>query len=203
MQELRELVKILKKYRYFLIAPTLLGLVLSLAWTAFTPEYYRANATLYVYRTQESLSDQFYTYEGYYSQQASKEYTDVVIGLLKSPDLARLALEKADSDNSNPDYLLKSLKVKKTAPQLISLTVTKSTAEEARELLVSLAKAVSERAQSLNKEGNRGVIVSLVKEDPLILKLNKDFGLNITIGSFAGLILGLTLTFTISYLKKP
>lgn len=203
MQEIRELLNILKKYRYFLITSVLLGWLVALAWTILTPENYKANSTLYVYRTQESLTDKFYTYEGYYSQQASKEYTDVVIGLLKSPDLARLALEKTKATQTNPDYLLKDLKVKKVAPQLISLTVSKPSAEEARSLLVSLAVATSERTQTLNKEGNRGVIVSLVKEEPLILKPGRGFPLNFTIGSLAGLIVGLSLTFTVSYLKRP
>lgn len=203
MQELRELLKIIKRFRYFILIPVIAGIVGGLVAAYLTPELFQASSTIYVYRTQESNSDKFYTYEGYYSQQASIAYTDVVIGLLKTEDLARLALEKAHLDSTNPQSLLKSLNVKKVAPQLINIVVRKPSADEARELLVSLAAATSERTRDLNQEPNRGVIVRLVNNEPLIEKTSHPYLLYTAIGLLAGLAIGFGSVFTITYLKRP
>src|SRR4030042_6323917 len=118
MTEVKGYFSNLKKNIFLGLVVCLVFILAAIFYTFSQKTTFEATATLYVNRAASPASDKYYTFEGYYSGQAAKEYTDVVLGILKTPDLAIEGLKLANSKAVVGDFL-GSLKVKKVGPQLI------------------------------------------------------------------------------------
>lgn len=165
--------------------------LLGLAITAQIPPIYRATLDLYVKRQTPPPSERFYSFDGFYSQQAAERYTPTVIGFLRNRDILRLAAEKIKqpTDQFSLKKLSQTVKVKEAAPQLATLTVASLRADLAKDLSLALAEAAVQRLKFLNETGDAALAIDLVTATPLV-EVEKP---SLWLGGLVGFILGASL----------
>lgn len=200
MKELRDYLKLIKKYFWLFMVLILVAVASAVGWSLTQPVVYLASTTLYVNRVPEPSNDRYYTYEGYYSGLASKEYTDVVVGLLKTPDIANLAASKAGLDITSAALGAKT-QVRKASPQLISVSVTHSEPDSAKKLINALSQAVAEKSKNLTQAANRGVEVSMINPEPQLDQVHPNWLLNGLIALTGAFLAGLGVAVIREYLR--
>lgn len=169
----------------------------------YLPPTYTASLTIYVKRRSTEPSGSYYTFDGYYSQQAAEKFTETVVGFLKSKDILYAAAKLAlwPTDQRGLERLEGSLKIKETAPQLVNLTVTQGDPDNAKKISVALAQAATERINLLNQTGDKDISVDLLNPEPLIKKNQPPLWLNTAVGGLLGGSLALALIFLREYLS--
>ncbi len=201
--ELREFLAPLRKYGALIIFLFFLSGGIIYLLSQKIPLQYQASVTVYVQRLPEKKSGDYYTYEGFYAQKAAQEYTDTVLGFLKSPDIIRRAAiivwEKVDEKEEKK--LQRAVQATKTAPQLIHLSVTWKDEESARNLVSALAQAVKERAQVLNQAGDEAMQIDLLTNDPLVQTKRPHKILNSIVGGGIVVLLATMALWSYEYLK--
>ncbi|MEK7595285.1 MAG: Wzz/FepE/Etk N-terminal domain-containing protein [Patescibacteria group bacterium] len=161
--ELKELIKLFSRnFRVSLLVSGAIG-VLAFFTASFLPPWYKASATLFVTRSVDKSSS-YFAYEGFYSIQTAEKFTDTLVGLLKSADVKRLALESSGIkfDPESLGRLEKAVFIKKASPQLVTVSVTDKSESYARRLLLELSKEVVKESVSINKEGDANILVAFV-----------------------------------------
>lgn len=154
-----------------------------------TPQKYQAIGSLYIYRATEKAEGKYFTYEGYYGQQTSQTYTNTVIGLLESTSLKKEALDELNMPvtDRNIRKIGQRIKIKKTSPQLITLTVKDVSPETAGNLWQLLSTRTIDNARKLNQTGDPLLQISTMG-NPVI----KDQYRSLPINLLAGFLLGAT-----------
>lgn len=199
--ELQEYIKIIRKSLAYIVV-----LVVALGGLGFLvsknlPTTYTASLTVYVKRQATEPSIDYYTFDGYYSQQAAEKFTETVVGFLKSKDILLASAKLADlpTDQESLEQLESSIKIKQVAPQLVNLEVIKGDAEAAKKFCTALAQATTERINLLNQTGDKSISVDLLNTEPLVEKNEPKVLLNTVVGSLVGLLLALLYVFLKSY----
>ena len=202
--ELFDLLAILGKYRRLIILVTLaFGLGTFLVSLQFPPRY-EAVLTLYVKRDAEPPSAEFYTYDGYYSQQAAERYTDTVVGLLERRGLLKEVLSSLGlpADQKSVRRVRRSVKVERVAPQLVEIRVKRKLGEEARDITNSLAADVISQVRGLNKAGDEALSVELLDNEPVVEKHEPLVVLNTVVGVLVGFLVSILASLFWEYLKN-
>lgn len=168
--ELKDFIKVLAKS---FKAQLVVGLIFATAAyisVFIVPPKYKASATLFVTRQAEEVNDSYFTYEGYYAGQTAEKYTDTVLGLLKSLDMKRKALENLGKPFTDADLakLDKSIVVKRVGPQLIYFSVTSGDSKYAQDIWLLLARSVITQSAKLNVMGDGRLSTDIVDERPIV-----------------------------------
>lgn len=189
--ELKDLLKHLQRRFGILISITLLfcigGGVLARLW----PVTQTASLALYIQKDAEQSPLGDYTYDGYYAQQAAEAYTDTVVGLLESPDVMAEVLDQLEVDRDTRfNEFHRSLKVEKTAPQIVLVSVTRQDVNEANQVVTQVADSVIKRVSTLNEGLDNNLTVSLIGAEPLVQSNELPFLLTIIVAGLFGITLG-------------
>lgn len=203
IMELQDYLKLFRKN-----APLLILLSVALGGLSFLvsknlPTTHTASLTVYVKRQATGASTDYYTFDGYYSQQAAEKFTETVVGFLKSKDILLASAKLADlpTDQESLEQLESSIKIKQVAPQLVNLEVTKEEAEAARTFCTAVAQATTERINLLNQTGDKSISVDLLNTEPLVERNEPKMLLNGLVGSLIGLLFALLYIFIKEYLS--
>lgn len=200
MAELNQVLKILTKHLRLIVVLTLLGGFLGFGYTYIGGEKYEALSTIYIKRAADQNANSYYSYDGYYAQQVSKEYTDTVLGLLKTIDPYREAASRIS--NYSPSEIFGLTKAKKVSSQVIELRVRNKDEFEAKKVLTALVDGLTAKISELNQTGDRKISIESVSSQPLT-QLNKNQTLiNVSIGFLSGLVIAL-FSLSLSYYFKP
>ena len=191
-------------YRQILVPALFLGAVVGGFLAATKADKYEATISLYVQRQSDAASTQYFTYEGYYAQQAAAAYTDNAIKLLTNDEIIAHAAQSAgiDTDKSSISRLRSSILSKKDAPQLIKETVTLSDKNEATRFSAGLAEALRMRTNELNQAGDKKLSIEQVNLNPLVTLVRPSVPLYATAGALLGLLMGLVVTTLWSYVRQ-
>ena len=181
MKEMRDYLKLFKKYLGLLALLVILAVGAVFLYQQSQKGRYQATTSLYVNRAPEPKSDKYYTYEGYYAQLVSKDYTDVAVALLGSPDFTRLAMGKAQIGADSKI----STQVRKSGSQLISLSVSAGSGEDVRKLTQSLIEITNDRSKSSQ---NQGADISMVSPNLSVGPKSFNLPLYLGIGVFGALL---------------
>jgi len=202
--ELREFLEILNKYRRLLVLGTLVFGLLGFGMSLLLPEKERAVLTLYIRRSAQSPSAEFYTYDGYYSQQAAEKYTDTVVGFLESPGVLKQAAELGglSTDQETLKRLRKSVKIEKVAPQLVEVRATRKTFGEAKKLTQALADSTKERTETLNRAGDESLALDLVNPEPIVEIKKPLIFLNTVVGVLSGFLVSVLAAMVWEYFRS-
>jgi len=199
--ELREYIKIVRKS-----LPSLIILAAGFGGLAFLvsqqlPTTHTASLTFYVKRQATEAREDYYTFDGYYSQQAAEKFTETVVGFLKSKDilLASAKLANLPTDQESLGQLEGSIKIKQVAPQLVNLGVKQEEAEMAKTFCTSLAQATTERINLLNQTGDKSISVDLLNTEPLVDKNEPHTIVNTLVGILTGALIALLYIFLKEY----
>ncbi len=194
---LAEIVSFIKKYFLFLLVVSVVSGIFGLVLAVKLPPSFEATQTLFVKRQASLESKQFYTYDGYYSAQAAERFADSVFGALKSREVLRYAITRVATEMENDPRLdkeVKSIKVTRLSPQLISFSYGNKSRDLAEKLITDLSGSVSGIAAELNKGGDESISISFVSPRPLTTALK----ISPLLGGLAGLMLGAFLALLIS-----
>src|SRR3989338_8771967 len=186
MAEINEITKILGRHLKFILVMVVLGGFVGFTYSYLGGQKYEAFTTIYVKRTADQNSTSYYSYDGYYSQQVSKEYTDTVLGLLKTIDPYRDVSDKLNN-SLGPKDLFGSTKAKKISPQVISVTINRPSAAEAKNALTLLSQSLTEKVKSLNQNGDSPLSLETLKSEPFVAAILPQTILNTIIGFLSGL----------------
>ena len=202
--ELREYTKIIKEGG-LLITVLAVGLGgLGFFVSSKLPPTYTASLTLYVKRQATEAREDYYTFDGYYSQQAAEKFTETAVGFLKSKYILLASAKLADlsTDQESLEQLESSIQIKQVAPQLVSLEVNKEEAEAAKTSCTALAQATTERINLLNQTGDKAISVDLLNPEPLVEKNAPKVILNSLVGILTGILLASLYIFLKEYFRS-
>lgn len=168
--DLKDLIGLLKLRVRALLVVFVFGVAFTYLIVLSMPVSYKATATLFVRRDSEAQSAAYFNYDGFYSIQTAEKYADSVVGLLKSIDIRKQALERASLrvDSNELKQLEKSVLVKRTGPQLISLTVSSKSPDYAKRVWEAMVDSLIERSETINSFGDSKLSIALVEEAPIV-----------------------------------
>jgi len=165
--------QVIRFYKKYLLSLLLLSLVISLAaGLAATrlPPSFEATQSIFVRREIQSPSESFYSYDGYYSQQAAERFTDTVVGFLKNKETVRKAAKNSGFGASTEEAsrLASALRIKRVAPQLVTVSFSAGRKERAVSLVDNLTKEVGSLSASLNAKGDKFLVLSPIEPTPFV-----------------------------------
>ncbi len=190
MKELRDYLKLFRNYLPLIGGILLLSVLGVLAWQGGKEVTYQTSATVYVSKNSEPKNNQYYTYEGYYALISAKEATDVLVGILKSADLQKLAYGKSG------DLQVLDTQVKKSSQQLIELKVSAPTEDASKKGLRALLEEGSSRAKLTSAQGFE---VALVNPDITATSVVPNIALGLGMAVVGSLIASLLVIVTREY----
>lgn len=165
-----ELVRLAKKFGpATLLLATLAALVAGLFSRSLQPSF-EASASVFVGRESQAPSSGFYSFDGYYSQQAAERFTDTAMGVMRNKEIVKLAARESgfsDSAAGSRDFS-RRLKVKRAGPQLIALSFADRQKEKAVLFIQNLAKITAQKIDELNKKGDRLLTLSVLEPVPFV-----------------------------------
>jgi uncharacterized protein involved in exopolysaccharide biosynthesis len=186
--ELRNYLDFLWRYRLSLLGALVLGSLLGGSYAATRDETFQAVQSLYVQRQPDNSTTQYFTYEGYYAQQVAASYTDTALKLLTSDEILRRAAENAGmaTDVRSLSRLRSAIVGKKDAPQLIKVTTTLESEQNATRFSHGLAEALKSRTAELNRTGDSRLTIDSVNSQEYVSTVKPP----LPIYAIAGAILG-------------
>ncbi|OGC49599.1 hypothetical protein A2W32_05520 [candidate division WWE3 bacterium RBG_16_37_10] len=191
--ELRVIIEILKRNIKLISLYTLIGVVIGIASFFIIPQKYVSSGSLFVTRQIEKNTNEYFSYEGYYAQQTAQFYTNSLTGLVESIDVKSSTLDKMNVPVT--EYTLRelsrNLKVKKTGPQLINISIKGYTFENAAERWKSLVDSTLESIQKINEKSDPMINVSKVAETPITKEEYRNVFLNTILGASVGFFFSL------------
>ncbi|EKE00458.1 MAG: hypothetical protein ACD_22C00016G0001 [uncultured bacterium] len=197
--EFAELVNFFKKNAVTIALITLLCALLGCISYYVLPQKYLATGSLFVHRTVDKGSSQFFTYEGYYGQQTAIAYTNTVAGILESTDIKSLALIHFDQKVNEQTLrkISKQIKVKKTSPQLLTLTIKGNSSEAGLELWKYITRETIELTNVINKNGDPALQIAVLG-NPVVKAQYRNILINTVVGLGFGFLIS---TFGIALVK--
>lgn len=184
--------------------------------TYIIPHSYTSNLEIYV-RHKGTDSSSFYTYDGYYSTQASIEYSETVAGFIQTFSALDDAAAKVEKDqayidgnfspsilSNDPDYLneyKKHISVKIYAPQLVTVTVSDKSPIVSELWAKYIGDTVTEKLGELNQNGDSNFVIDVIHE-PVTQTNTMILWLDLVIGGVVGIVTSFTIGFIIESYKK-
>jgi capsular polysaccharide biosynthesis protein len=187
--EIKEIVKKLAKFKVQIVISIILGALLGVA-TYFLPPKYISSGSFYIKRSISGEKN-YFTYEGYYGQQTALSYTNSVTALAESLDIKRLVLDKLNIDVNEESLrkLSRMIKIKKTGPQIILITVKADSYTTSENIWNKLSESLLTTTYEINKDGDPNLMVEKVSERPVV----KEGYRSIILFGFAGSLISFTI----------
>lgn len=202
--ELKEYLSIFKRYLRLLLAVSVIFGIAGFIFSQFLPIKYRASTTLFVKREVEAPNPNYFTYEGYHAQMTAQKYADTVLGFLESEDIVKRALEVMSLAPTQKmiGEISAAIFAKKTAPQLVFLTVTRKEATESARLASALVQATKERSDLLNEKGDTALSIDTLNPEPIVKMQKPHPKLNALVSALTGFLLSTVAVFVWEYLRE-
>ncbi len=202
--ELREMTKLLKNHVKLLLVSIFVAGALGAATYYFLPTRYYATGSLFVRRSIYPYSEDHFTYEGYYGQQAAMLYANSVIGLIDSDDIVAQTLTSLNmpvDQNSLRTYHRK-IRTVKSGPQLIELVVKEEDAQKAGELWQAVVDVTTTAMNNISRVNDPFVGVVKVSDEPVIKEGYKNLPVYSLVGAGVGLCVSLFYLVLLSYFRS-
>ena len=192
--EVKDIVTFLKKnYLHILLTGLILSSACAVLYYAI-PATYDATGSFFIKRGVDSNSTgDYFTYEGYYSQQTALSYTNTLTGIFESEDIKSKALMDLGTEVNEWSIrkLGRNMRIKKSGPQLITLTVKGNTPQSARSTWLAITKATITTANFLNTNGDSKLTISQLNENPVVKMSFRNLYVNILVGFGMGILLSI------------
>jgi len=194
--ELNKLIKLIKKSKAGLLGFAVGGLAVAVVIYVLSDKYI-STGSFFVTRAAVN-NNQFFTYEGYYSQQVALSYTNTVVALLGTTDIQSRALAELGIpiNETNLRKYSKYIKATKSGPQLVTLTVKGNTYDSSKQLWEALSNKLLDANQRLRSNGDEKLNIAKVSPIPVVKKEFRSLWINIPVGALLGFTCGLYLLLT-------
>lgn len=199
--DLFKFLKELKKYKKALIVSGIIGGLTGVV-IYFLPQRYSVEGSFFIGRESET-SNQFFTYEGYYSQSNAALFTDTVIALIESPDMKKALLDelKLPVTSENLRKIDKYISVKRPGAHLATLTVRSYNKDEATYLWNTFSDIIQTKVNRLTARSDAEINITPVNAEPLVEYEQHILLVNIVLGVLGGIVLYGVWIFIKLYLK--
>jgi hypothetical protein len=200
--ELRELIYAYTKEKNLLVGLVMVGLIVSLIAYLLPAKYISTGALIVTRNTQGS--DDFFTYEGYYAQEAASLYTPTVEALTDSIDVRKRALDKmgVEATQYNLRRLNRNSKVKRDGNQLIVLEVKDYDEDISTTKWHAVAESLIEVSLAANKRNDPDLSISKISSIPITKKAYRSVWIYLLTGGTGGLFFGLLKVSFNEYFKR-
>lgn len=193
--ELREIAKLLRQYgRPVVFVSLTVGIIAGIISRVIPPSF-EVSQSLFISRQLQNPSSSFYGYDGFYSQQSAERFTDTVVGFLKSREVVKRAVTSSGFPLtvSGLDGVIERLRIKRTAPQLVTVVFKDNQRETAARFVESLGQEAIKLAESLNERGDRLLTINPL-EDQASIEEKRLSALIISLSTFLSALLVLVLS---------
>jgi len=203
--ELREYVKIIRKYWIVFWGAIIIVGLAALLYSKLQPKSYLASTTLTVNKASAIKQSQvnYYLYDNYYNVQSSALFSQIVVSWFSSPAVVKDIYEKAhvslpDISQSN---LAKTFKANREEPSTIKVSLVGTNKDETTNLMNAAADVIQENTNELGRQDKENVY-DIIKFSPLVTDNSPNIVLNTIIGLIIGIIFGVILAIGIEYFRK-
>ncbi|MFZ2663835.1 MAG: hypothetical protein WAX66_00515 [Patescibacteria group bacterium] len=196
--EIKEIIKKIRKYRPQFVIIAILGAALGVG-LCFLPPKYISSGSFYIKRSISGEKN-YFTYEGYYGQQTALSYTNSVVALAESLDLKKIVIEKLGMEATEEGLrkISKMMKVRKTGPQIISITVRADSLNISEDIWNKLSETLLDTTYEINKDGDPNLMVVKVSDKPVVKQSYR----SAVVFGFCGLLISTTLYLLIICIKE-
>lgn len=203
--EIKEYIQIFKNAKLLIIGGTLIIMLVSALLIGMSKPQYDTSVTITVDKTRnETSNNNFYQYDGYYTQQSSGFFADTVMNWLQSPSVVTDIYKQANLDLPtvrNLSQLSKVFIVKKYPPATLGIKITSTNSSESQKLLNASTVVLKKLTDQINSTNSSDTFV-LRSSNPVSSKILPFWALDITIAAILGLVLTTFITLFRYYLKK-
>lgn len=215
--ELKDFLEVLKKNWGLITVITCICVIATAVITTMIPPKYNSSIDVYVSRKSEKETDQYYSYDGYYSTQSSVQYANTVSGLFQSLQIVRDAAVEVQKSNlyeklenepnvlsEDVDFLRgvsKKITVEDIAPQVITVSFKHEDMVKSELWVTSLGKVVQDKVTELNLDSDGKFQVD-ISANPLVEEVTPSLVINIVVSLMAGLLIGTLWAFARVYFKN-
>lgn len=204
--ELRDYIKIISRHFWIFIIVVILSTIFAIFLTKTRPTTYTA-ATTYTINKGSTLKQSqvnYYLYDNYYNLQSATLFSQNVQLWFSSP--AFVAEIYKNAGLALPDVSQKALgrifNATYQIPNTIQLSVKGTDANQVQTLIDSAFKVAQEKINQSGDTNDDTAYYQLNQFDPILNQNKSNLILNASIGFFSGIILGLLITFAVSYFKE-
>lgn len=169
----------------------------------YLPNSFEASTSFFVSREAQPLSNNFYSYDGYYLEQAAERFAETVAALLKSQELVRAAASESRLPASPLaiEQLTTGLRVKRLGPQLLKVSFSSGRRETALSFTKNLSAAAKDFVIKINEKGDPYLSLQVLEENPFVVE-RRFSPLISALASFLTVFFLSFLVFTVSEINR-
>lgn len=188
--ELTKIIEFFKMKIKYIAAATIFSGILGVAAYFLIPAKHLATGSLFIRRSIYPYSDNHFTYEGYYGQQAAMSYANSIIGLVESDDIKALALKQLsiEINEQNLRKFDRKIKTVKAGPQLVELVIKEKSSDEAKKLWNAVADSTINVMNGISRQNDPFVGVIKVSEEPITTQTYRSIPICVVTGAGLGFI---------------
>ena len=201
--ELREHIRIIKKYRWLIVIVTILATLAAFIFSYIQPEYYRVSLSFTV-KAINKPATQDYQYDGYYAIKASELFSQTIISWFMTPSILDDIYTHAEIDPQigSLDRFTSRFKTKQYSAQNFVVTFKERDKTTAEKISHSIIIYVEENSKTLNQDMDKNSLFEATGSTPVIIKQKTPTWL-VTLAAFIfTLIFTTTIAYLINYLKS-
>ena len=204
--ELREYIQVFKGAKLLIVGGTLMVILIATLIIGMSKPQYDTSVTITVdkIRTENATNNNFYQYDGYYTQQSSGFFADTVMNWLQSPSVVTDIYNQAKLDLPsvrNLSQLSKILVVKKSPPATLGIKITSDNSSESQQLLNASTIVLKKLTDQVNLTNTNETFL-LRSSNPVSSKIKPFWALDMIIAAVLGLITSIFIALFRYYLKK-
>jgi len=200
--ELKEYLKILKKYSKTLIFVIFLVTAFGLIYFLFKPISYSTSVTINITRNGQRITED-YQYGNFYRLQADEKFAETLVEWLKSPRSVANIYENSgfNLQNISLKKLSKAFRAEKLSSQVVSVSYGTNDEKTAKKIANSIEKILSENTSSLNQYQKEESWFKIIAHKPLIIRDNPNLIFVFCSFLLIGIFIAFWLVLIIHYLK--
>lgn len=158
-----------RQYIGLIVVISIIGALLAYGLARQVGKQYQVHFSYIVSLSQREPSGEF-RFDGYYALQATDLFSQTIAEWISTPEIvvasykeAKLPLEETDSHT-----ISRIIEAKKTAPQLVEITVKEASAEKAQKLTKGLQTVMNKNIEMYDAEGIPAVRFRIVSTEPWV-----------------------------------
>lgn len=196
-------VKIILKYKWFILAVTLLATIFSFVYAYFKPPIFDTSISFAINRINKQKTAE-YQYDDYYAIQASDLFSQTVMSWFMTPSVLLEIYDQAgvDPQITSIERFTSRFKTKKYSPQNIVVRFKERDKTSAEKISNSIISIISQKAAASNQDADKNTLFEVKGAKPVIVEKKLNIWLSGLIGLLGGLIISMIVSYLIEYFKE-
>lgn len=191
------------KWAKVIVLAALAAAIITLIMTPRLPQYQDVSLDLSIPVPSRTPTSS-YDYDGYYALQATDLFSNTLAGWFHSPDFVTKIYSQSGVSIASTSLrnLEKVFVVKKVSGQLVNVSFTAPSFDEANKLGTSIARNIAERVALINAGGNHVLEFSVVAGKPVVVQHQRDKYAAAGIAALIVIVFGFNLIIVVDALNR-